>query len=238
MGAQMADMPRCGYRVLSLGTGFESPAYWIYHGYGFRGVGAGRGEMKWSEDSGAEEDLLRPGDVTVRDVRWDDWGFFGLLGLLPNSPDEELPRSRVLRLRGQGLPEAAFVQLMLLREAEPGLTVRVLQSEHGATVGWAILAPASSAAMRGGMRNGPDPFWLPDAWTLDLHVHPAFRSGLGPLMEGMPWPEAPVAATFTEPAGPKAAAVAAASLSRAACLPDWFLSPDGCRRDMGLWIRT
>jgi hypothetical protein len=223
MAGQTADMTRCGFHVLSLGTGFESPAYWIYHGYGFRGVGAGRGEMKWLAAEGAEESLLRPGSVTVRDARWDDWGFFGLLGLLPAAPDEELPRSRVMRLRGQGLPESAFVRLMLQKETEPGLTVRVLQSEHGATVGWAILAPDAS--------------WFGDAWILDLHVHPNFARSLPDLLSSVPWPDAPIAAGLTGPSGSKAAALEAAGFSRGGCAPGWLRSPEGQRRDVELWLR-
>lgn len=238
MAAQMGDMRRRGFRLLSLGTGFDSPPYWIYHSFGFRGIGEGRGEMVWAAHPEAEAELFRPGAVNARPVRWDDWGYFGWLGLLPLSADEELPRSRVLRLRGRGSAEGPFARLMLQTEAMPEFAVRVLHSEHGATVAWAILAPAATPGAGGGLGAAPDPHWLPDAWTLDLHVHPGFAPSLPELLADVPWPDAPVAAALTEPAGPKAAALETAGFTRAARLPDWFRGTDGSRRPVGLWTRT
>lgn len=231
MAVQMADIPRRGFRVLCLGTGYNSHPYWVYHSFGFRSIALERGEMKWLADEGAEAGLLRPGRVTARDVRWDDWGYFGLLGLQPVMPNEELPRSRVMRLKGQGSLEGPFVQLMLTREQERGMAVRVLESEHGATVAWAVLAP--DARWR-----APDPHWLADAWILDLHAHEPFAADLPALLADLPWPDAPVAAAFAEPPGSKAGALESAGFRRAACLPNWLRTGEGSRRDVGLWIRS
>lgn len=238
MAAQMSDMNRKKIRLLSLGTGFDSPPYWIYHSFGFRGIGDGRGEMVWASDAEAEVELFQPGAVTARPVRWEDWGYFGWLGLLPYTSDEELPRSRVLRLRGRGIAEGPFARLMVQIEEIPDLAVHVLQSEHGATVAWAILAPAANGASRGGLGGAPDPYWLPDAWTLDLHAHPSFAACLPQLLEALTWPDAPVAAAFTEPAGPKAAALETAGFRHSASLKDWYHGPDGSRRTVGLWTRS
>jgi hypothetical protein len=237
MAAQMADMPRHGFQALSLGTGFDSAPYWIYHGFGFRGVGPGRGEMTWTAGEDAEAGLFRPGRTQARDAGWGDWGLFAWLGLLPPAPEEELPRSRVLRLRGRGLLEGPYVQLMLSREQTPGLTVRVLQSEHGAIVAWAILSPATLPDVRGGLHRTADPYWPSDAGTLDLHTHPAFAGELSSLLRDMPWPEAPVASLLTQPAGPKADALGAAGFQQAARLPGWLRADDGSRRDMAVWVR-
>ncbi len=46
MEHQMEDCRRARFRVLCLGTAFESPPYWIYHSFGFRSVGPGNGCMK------------------------------------------------------------------------------------------------------------------------------------------------------------------------------------------------
>ena len=224
MAAQMADMPCRGFQLLSLGTGFERPPYWIYHSFGFRGIAPGRGEMRWTAGEDAEAEVFGPGRVVARDARWDDWGFVAWLGLLPVAADEELPRSRVMRLKSRGMMEGAYVRLLLTREQEPGMTVRVLQSEHGATVAWAILAP--------------DAHWFSDVWTLDLHAHPSFAAGLPTLLGSLPWPEAPVASAVTAPAGPKAAALAAGGFTRIARLPAWLRPDDGARRDVSLWIRS
>jgi hypothetical protein len=224
MAAQMADLPRRGYQVVALGTGFDSPPYWIYHSFGFRGVAPGSGAMRWMASESAEIELFRTGRVAVREARWDDWGYFGWLGLLAVAPDEELPRSRATRLKGQGLLEGPFVKLLLSREQQPGMSIRVLQSEQGATVAWAILAP--------------DAYWFSEAWTLDLHVHPAFSDRLPQLVASLPWPDAPVSATFTEPAGPKAAALETAGFARTGHLPCWLGTEDDTRRDVGLWVRS
>lgn len=224
MAAQMADMPRRGFRLLSLGTGYNSPPYWIYHSFGFRGIAPGRGEMCWRAGEDAEAELFRPGSVTARDARWDDWGFFGWLGLLPTTPAEELPRSRVMGLKDRGIMEGPYVRLMLTREQKQATVVRVLESEHGATVAWAILAP--------------DAGWFSQAWLLDLHAHPEFQAHLPQLLAGMPWPDAPVAAAFTEPAGPKAAALEASGFTRVSPLREWLRTGDGSRRDVLLWNRA
>jgi hypothetical protein len=223
MAAQIADTPRCGIRLLSLGTGFDSAPYWIYHSFGFEGIGPGRGEMLWRASPHAEAELFQAADVTVRDARWDDWGYFGWLGLLPLGADEELPRSRIMRLKSRGIMEGPFVRLLLAREQQPGMSVRVMQSESGATVAWAILAP--------------DPQGLEESWTLDLHVHPSFAHQLPALAAALPWPDAPIAALIAGPPGPKAAALEAAGFARTAALPKWMRVDTGTRRDAGLWIR-
>jgi len=223
MAKQMADMEAKGFRLLSLGTGFDSAPYWIYHGFGFEGIGPGRGEMLWRASPSAEADLFRPGRTEARDARWDDWGYFAWLGLMPEAPDEELPRSRVMRLKDRAIMEGPFVRLLLARHHEPGMSVRVLQSEHGATVAWAILAP--------------DAHWLADVWTLDLHTHPAFTHGLPGLLAGLPWPNSPVVAIYTDPAGPKAAALESAGFVRTARLPAWMRVASGPRRPASLWLR-
>src|SRR3954447_5955072 len=51
MAAQMDDCRRLGYRALTLGTGFETHPYWIYHSFGFRSIDGTSGKMKWLADS-------------------------------------------------------------------------------------------------------------------------------------------------------------------------------------------
>jgi hypothetical protein len=224
MARQMADVRRHGFLALSLGTGYNSPPYWIYHSFGFAGIAPGQGTMCWTADPHAEARLFRRGHVATREARWGDWGFFGWLGLLPTPPDEELPRSRIMGLRSRGMMEGPFIRLLLTREQRPGVAIRVLETEHGATVAWAILAP--------------DPHWFSEAWILDLHTHPTFAAHLPELLAGMPWPDAPVAAALTEPAGPKAAALETHGFTRTARLPGWLQGEDGSRHDIHLWTRS
>src|SRR5260370_39447608 len=102
------------------------------------------------------------------------------------------------------------------------MSIRVLKTENGTTDAWAILTP--------------DAYWYHEAWKLDLHVHPAFSDHLPQLVASLPWPDAPVSATLTEPAGLKATALEAAGFTRAGHLPCWLRTEDDTRRNVGLWV--
>ena len=60
---------RIGYAILTLGTGFESPPYWIYHSFGFRSIDGTSGRMKWLATPDAETSWFRAGDATARPLR-------------------------------------------------------------------------------------------------------------------------------------------------------------------------
>jgi hypothetical protein len=221
MRHQMDDCRRAGFQALCLGTGFETPPYWIYHSHGFRGVAAGTGRMKWLAEPDAEERLFREAAVSVRDLRWDDWGYFDLLAYQPVLPDEELPRCPTLGARAQDSVEGPFVTYQLRRERELQVQAKVLVSAAGATAGWALLSP--------------DTHWFRDVWLLDLHAHPRFTRHLPDLVGSLELPAAPVAAYLTRPEGPRAAALSGLGFRRTAVLPRW-LAHDG-RRDLAVWLR-
>ncbi|HEY8744464.1 MAG TPA: hypothetical protein VIU62_15320, partial [Chloroflexota bacterium] len=92
MAAQMEDTRRLGYQLLTLGTGFESHPYWIYHSFGFRSVAPSSGLMRWLASPEAEEGYLAPAATTVQPLRWDHWAGLNVLALRPVAPDEPLPR--------------------------------------------------------------------------------------------------------------------------------------------------
>jgi GNAT acetyltransferase-like protein len=221
MGHQMGNCRREGFRVLSLGTGFESPPYWIYHSFGFRSVAPGSGCMKWSVEPEAEAELFLHAPVRVRDLQWDDWGFLNLLALQPAAADEELPRCPAMGLKRQGSLEGPFVTFQVRREREPMIQARALVTEGGATVGWALLAP--------------DPHWFRDTWILDLHTHPNFTHRLADLLAALTLPDAPVAAYLTEPRGAKTAALSQAGFRPVTSLPAWINSEDR-RLDLTIWL--
>src|SRR5207245_380029 len=58
MAVQMADTRARGYRILTLGTGFDSHPYRIYQSFGFRSVEEGSGYMSWEATPGAIRDYL------------------------------------------------------------------------------------------------------------------------------------------------------------------------------------
>jgi hypothetical protein len=226
MAVQMAHTQQLGYRILTLGTGFETPPYWIYHRFGFRSIDGTSGRMKWLAAPDAEADHFRPGTTTVRPMRWDDWAPLNLVAYQLTELDEELPRSWAFRLlKGHGSLEGSFVQLRLplpyhqspqsleevRRQLAQGteLAALVLETAHGAAVGWAILQP--------------DELALRDGWRLDLHVHPAFRAGAADLVAAVPWPEGAGAAAYTSaPDGYRAAALRAAGFRQVGELPGWL----------------
>jgi GNAT superfamily N-acetyltransferase len=224
MAVQMGHTRRLGYRVLTLGTGFETPPYWIYHRFGFRSIDGQSGRMKWLASPDAEADWFRAGATTIRPMRWDDWAPLNLLAYHLAEPDEELPRSWVFRLEGHGSLEGSFLQLRLpLPRQSPrtldelarafaaglGVAALTLATEHGAAAGWAILARDPLAIRRG--------------WLLDFYVHPAFRSQTAQLLAALPWPEgARVAAYTSTPDGYRAAALKEAGFRQVAELPGWL----------------
>lgn len=209
MATQMADIQRQGYRILTLGTGFESHPYWIYHKFGFRSIDGTSGRMKWLADPEAEARHFQAGATTVRAMRWDDWAALNILAFQRQEPDEELPRSWTFRLKGQGSLEGSFSTLRRNLARKAPITPLVIESEHGAVTGWAVLQPDEMA--------------FGDGWLIDLYVHPQFRAGAHQLLEAIPWPEhGRVAAYSSEPDGYRAAALRAAGFSEMTRLPSWM----------------
>jgi hypothetical protein len=222
-----------GYRVLTLGTGYESPPYWIYHSFGFRSIDGTSGRMKWLAMPDAEERWFRAGRTVVRPLRWEDWPPLNLVAYQPDEIDEELPRSWTFGLpRGHGSIEHSFLDLRQtmagqtvgprsprtldeLRQAMDGgatgtaSIALTLESEHGAAVGWAVLQPDELA-----LRTG---------WRLDCFVHPAFRTAMGQLLDALPTPAGTRIAAYTSgPEGSRAAALRVAGFRQVATLPEWI----------------
>ena len=223
MTAQMAHVKEAGYRVLCLGTGFETHPYWIYHKHGFRTIDGKTGKMKWLADPGAEPDYFAPRPVHVRPMRWDDWAPLELLAYQSVADGEPLPRSALFGLKGQGSVESSFQAVQRrLRRNEP-IHALVLETEVGATVGWAALHP--------------DPFAFRDALQLDLYVHEGFSDGARALIAALPLTDVGrVNAYSTSPDGYRAAAFETAGLRRTVILPD-HLEQGGSRLPLHVYTR-
>jgi GNAT superfamily N-acetyltransferase len=227
MAVQMEHSRGVGYRILTLGTGFETPPYWIYHRFGFRSIDGVSGRMKWLATPAAEADWFRPGTTRVRPMRWGDWGALNLVAYGLTAPDEELPRSWVFRLKGHGSLEGSFVAWQADLPLESPRTVEeahqavvelgrpaalVLETEHGAVVGWAAVKP--------------DDLALREAWLLDCYVHPDFRQAAGQLLAAIPRPPGRRMVAYSgAPDGYRAAALQAAGFRIVAELPDWIVPP-------------
>jgi hypothetical protein len=222
MAHQMRDTAARGYRVLTLGTGFDSAPYWIYHSFGFRSIVEGSGLMKWLAEPEAEAKLYRPRPTRVRELGWGDWGAVGLLAVQPLAPEEEWPRSVAMECLGVGSLEGPFIGFQLRREREPRARATALATEEDLAVGWASVMP--------------DNRWFGQTMLLDAWVHPTFADGLDALIDALEWPDADVAAYLRAGAPRKAAALRHHRFRQVATLPQW-LRVAGRRADLELWRR-
>jgi hypothetical protein len=209
MAAQMADMQRQGYPILTLSTGFETHPYWIYHRYGFRSIDGTSGRMKWLAQPSAEAEHFRAGETAVRTMRWDDWAPLNLLAFQLAEADEELPRSWTFKLKGHGSLEGPFSALRRTIARQTPITPLVLETEHGAVAGWAVLQP--------------DDIAFGDGWLLDLYVHPHFRDQTHRLLSAISWPDRGRVAAYTSaPDGYRSAALRDAGFEQITRLPAWL----------------
>jgi predicted N-acetyltransferase YhbS len=221
MAAQMADVRQLGFRVLTLGTGFESHPYWIYHSFGFRSVAPGSGLMRWLAVPEAEDQYLGPASAETEPLRWEHWAGLNVLALRPVEPNEPLPRMPSLGAKAQHSVEGSFVGFMRRYRSLERPQSRVLCSATGAVVGWRLLAP--------------DPRWSGDVWLLDVGLLPEFAKQGAALFANLEWPPAPVYALTTAD-GERVAWLEKAGLRPQTTLPGW-LRLGAERRDLQLWAR-
>src|SRR5437588_11121316 len=81
MARQMENLRKRGGRVLLLGTGFESPAYWIYHSFGFRSLKDGF--MRYAVEPAFEERWFAPTTAAIVPAEWRHWPLVALLASIP-----------------------------------------------------------------------------------------------------------------------------------------------------------
>ena len=219
MSAQMRDFQERGGRVLTLGTGFDSPPYWIYHSFGFRSVGTGSGRMwYWRQPEQAAE-LWRAEISGVASLRWEHWP---LLNLLCVQPHGDHLRHAARRVWGQRNFEGEFVAYKRDQEAgKRNVEVRVLENGAGLVVGWASIED--------------DPIWREAAALLDLFVHPAAAHAAAELFAALTLPARPVFA-YAEHGSPKVDLLRAHGFTPQSSWPDWVMSM-GEKRDVTCWLR-
>lgn len=222
MTAQMEDIRRLGFRILTLGTGYNSHPYWIYHSFGFRSVAEGSGEMCWLDTPETGAWYLNPGPAEVRPVLWSDWAAYNFATLQPIHPMDALPRSPALDVRGQGSVEGPFIGFQRRLGETSGAQSRMLQSQTGAIVGWCHLVPG--------------PAMLGDGWLLDLNVRSGFESAVPRLFEGLVWPGAPVAFVATPSDPTRSEVLRQHGFRRLASLPG-LVQRDPGGSDPDLWLR-
>ncbi len=167
MARQMDDFRARGGHALTLGTGFESPAYWIYHRFGFGNLVSGF--MRYETEPGAyvEQEWFREAPASVAPAQWRHWP---LVALLASYPATDIVRSVAWGLFGIGNLEHPFVSFMASRRRDPRLQCVMLEAEHGAITGCATLTRM--------------PLW-PGVWLLDVFAHPNYEDRLGDLIAAL-----------------------------------------------------
>ena len=154
--------------ALILGTGFDSPAWHIYKGFGFEPIYPKSGEMEWYRDTidDFEEQWFAAGPATVRPADWRDWP--GLTALSIQRAGSGM-RNVALRIYDRWSMEYAFLGLYRRTLGEGDTSAVVLESTaNGASVGLATLMP--------------DPRF-PGVSLLDLFVHPNFSASAAELLD-------------------------------------------------------
>ena len=212
MGRQMEDFRDRGGHALLLGTGFQSPAYWIYHSFGFRDLpGARPGVMRFLRENEPEflERFFASGPCRVAPAGWKHWPLAALLAALPDLP---CLRSLTLGAWGVALLEGPYCSFFHRWGADPRAGAAVLESQTGAVVGVATLVPEGR--------------W-PDALLLDVFFHPQVDPGdVAGLIGALP----PLPGKVQCFAGPQDArkimALEQAGFRREAILPEQFRQGD------------
>ena len=168
-------MPRFrerGGRLLHLGTGFNSPAYWIYHSFGFRGLAEGSGHMRYEAVPNAEHDLFLPAPATVTDVLWRHWP---MMTALTSVKDGDYLRNISYQHFGPASFEGGFVDMRKSMETEPArFRCKLLQTPLGAVVGYAMVRP--------------NPHWRGMVNVVEFFVHPNFAAHAAELLQALPLP--------------------------------------------------
>ncbi|MCL4545044.1 MAG: GNAT family N-acetyltransferase [Chloroflexi bacterium] len=222
MAVQMTQCLRDGIRVLTLGTGFESHPYWIYHSFGFHSVAPGSGSMMWRASADAVQEYLLPqGPVHARALAWGDWPALNVPAFIAPAGTEALPRFGCLGVKGQGNLEGPFITFMRRTEQLETGEQRVLESHSGATVGWCLMQP--------------DPCWFGDAWRVDLGIVPGFEQHCQLLTNELRWPDSPLW-TAALPREDHDTWIESLGFRRVSLLNNWLRIGDQ-RRDVWLWAR-
>ncbi|MGC8668044.1 MAG: GNAT family N-acetyltransferase [Chthonomonadales bacterium] len=219
MGAQMEDFRARGGRALLLGTGFETPPYWIYHSFGFRSIQGGFMRYTTPGFEGFEEDWFAPRDAQIVPADWRHWP---LVALLASLPAPERLRSYAWRLFGVGNLEHPYVDFMSRRLNRGDVNGVMLEAENGAVVGCGTLIP--------------DAVW-PQIQILDVFTHPNFTERLIELVRALVPRQGRILAYADANAPHKAAALEECSFVREGTLRN-HLRAGQARGDVYVYARN
>jgi hypothetical protein len=225
MAQQMADFRQRGSEFLLLGTGFESPPYWIYHSFGFRSVTGDSGFMRYAASEDFEAHWFAPAPARVVDVKWRHWP---TLNALFGQREGDYLRNVALGIFGPRNFEGGF---LTFREAlekqgshpgEPLHQAKLLETEAGAVVGC--------------VTRWPDPHW-PGTYLLDVFAHPNFAAEMSTLIAALAPVEAKTLAYAEASATARNAALEKAGFRWEGTLTRQLRHLDGRVEEVVVWGR-
>ncbi len=174
------DFAARGGGGMTLGTGYDSPPYHIYHRFGFAGIGTS-GRMIWQTRPDFLADYFAADSTDVADISWPDWPRLDLLYTIPTG---SFLRGIYFTHYGPSAYEEDFRRLWKLTTDTESVQSKVLIKPGGEVVGHAMLVP--------------DPRWHNDVWLLDLFVHPDFYPAAGELLAAMELPPGPKVQAYAD----------------------------------------
>lgn len=201
MQAVTDDFGARGGRAMYLGTGYDTPPFWIYHSFGFRSI-LETGAMRWLPEEGFEGEYFGPGETTVREARWEDWPALDALYLTERG---WYLRGFACGHYGHSSYEGLYPALMKAADEGRVQQMKVLVKDDGAVVGHAMI--------------GVQPAWRGEPYVLDFFVHPTFARKAYVLLQSLELPtDRKVQCYCDAEAKPKMAALQAAEFRREAVL--------------------
>lgn len=220
MQVLMEDFHQRGGKSLFLGTGYDSPAYHIYHSFGFRGIRPGSGTMRYDVPS-QEEGVLLPGEIepTIREANWGDWARLNLLMMRPGEP---FLRNLAYGWFGPSNVEGSYLSLQEARAEDDRYRAWTMETPTRIPIGFATLTPA---------RPWPQPLW-----HLDFFVHPDFTRHSSSFLKSFDLPEGKIQAYTEATEHGLAQALTDAGWQQEGLLKGHLIADDG-KRDVIVWGR-
>jgi len=210
-------------KVLTLGTGYESAAYWIYHSFGFRSIDGGFMRYSAIPIEELEQSWFARRPVRILPMNWSHWPRLAVLGA---RCEGEILRSAAWHLFGSRNLEGPVCRSLKAQTQLKGTVGVVLETETGAVTGFATVHPT------GGGMNG----W-PGVSLLDFSTHSSFADHAGELLDCLTLPSGKVIAYVDMAAPDKAACLEARGFKREGTL-DGFLRTAGGTHDVWLYGLT
>jgi len=219
MATVTGDFTARGGGAMTLGAGYDSPAYHIYHRFGFAGIGTS-GRMIWQTRPDFLADYFAADSTDVADISWPDWP---RLDLLYTIPEGSFLRGIYFAHYGTAKYEDDFLRLSKLTTATESAQSKVLVKPRGEVVGHALLLP--------------DPRWHNDVWLLDLFVHPDFCPAASGLLAAIELPPGRKVQAYADSHSPeKIQLLEGAGFHQEAVLRNQIINTDGEHLDVHVFV--